>query len=230
MHATSIHCGVCHTQHDKQPLSLAWYDLKNGEPRSQAPALLRAYAWLTDPAIRDKTTFTESDQAAIVRLLGAAADEGYGEAKLSKLTEHLAAVRATSDEFTRLVKVTRDAVQGHFRGEYGAKLALTDPRTKKPLLGNQDNKKAAQDLLAYRNSQTPEAKKAALTKMHPNLRTPTLQCTECHRAQGNLVELSALGYPPARIQAISSPQVKDAIQHVVEGKPFYLPSFLGNKP
>lgn len=230
MHATSFHCGVCHTQHDQKPLSLAWYGLKNGEARNQAPALLRAYAWLTDPSIRDKTAFTVKEQTEIVRLLRAAADEGYGEAKLASLGKHLAAVRATSDEFIRLVGVTRDAVRGHFRGEYGAKLALVDPRTKKPILGSPGNKKAVQELLAYRSASTAEEKALLLKKIHPNRREPTLHCTECHRSEGSLVDLPSLGYPPARIQALSSPLVTDAIEHIVEGKPFYLPTFLGPEP
>jgi len=192
--------------------------------------LLRAYAWLTDPSIRDKTAFTVNDQAEIVRLLRAAADEGYGVAKLAGLGEHLAAVRATSDEFIRLVRVTRDAVQGHFRGEYGAKLALTEPRTKKLVLGSPGNKKEVQEFLAHRGPWTKEEKALGLKKVHPDQRTSTLHCTECHRSQGSLVDLPALGYPPARIQAISSPLVTDAIQHIVEGKPFYLPSFLGTEP
>ncbi len=229
MHATSIHCGVCHAQHDQKPLSLAWYDLNTGKARDRAPALLRAYAWLTEPSIRDKTAFTVNDQTEIVGLLRAAADEGYGETKLIGLGEHLAAVRATSDEFIRLVRVTRDAIQGHFRGEYGAKLALAEPRTKQPLLASLGNKKAVQDFLAHRGPWTTEEKALALKKIHPTRREATLHCTECHRAEGSLVDLPALGYPPARIQAISSPLVTDAIQHVVEGKPFYLPSFLGTE-
>lgn len=227
MHATSIHCGVCHTQQDQKPLSLAWYDLKTGGTRSQAPALLRAYAWLTSPATREKTTFTIKDQTEIVQLLRAAAEEAYEETGLISLSAHLAAIRATSDEFTRLVQVTRDAVQKHFRGEYGAKLALVDPRTRKPLLGDPGNQPAVRDFFARRDTMTDEEKARLLKTIHPQQRDPTLHCTQCHRPEGSLVDFRSVGYPPARIQAISSPLVTSAIDHIVEGKPFHLPEFLG---
>jgi len=229
MHSTSIHCGVCHMQWDQKPLPLVWYDLKTGETRTQAPALLRAYAWLTSPSIRRGPAFTVHDQAEIVRLLRAAADEAYAETELVSLAAHLAAVRAASDEFSRLIKVARDALQGHFRGEYGAKLALTDPRTMKPLLGKNDNAGAIRDFLGWRTALSDEENKALVKQIHPQQRNPTLHCRQCHQAEGSLVDFVALGYPPARIQAISSPRVTSAIDHIVEGRSFHLPEFLENK-
>jgi hypothetical protein len=226
MHATSIHCGVCHIQTDQKPLPLVWYDLKTGKARVQAPALLQTYAWLTSPATRNSSPFTVKDQAEIVRLLRAATDEAYGQTELASLAEHLAAVRATSDEFPRLVKVTREAVQGHFRGEYGAKLALTDPRTGQPLLENPGGNKAGRDFLRQRDTLTDEQKKIWLEKIHPQRRKPTLHCADCHQPEGSLVDFRASGYPPARIQAIASHLVTRAIDHIVEGKSFYLPGFL----
>jgi hypothetical protein len=229
MHATSIHCSVCHVDTDRKPLPLVWYDLKSGAARAQGPSLLQAYAWLTSPAVRAATNFTVKDQAEIVRLMRSASLEAYGEKELTSLAEHLSAVRAASEEFVRLVKVTRETVQGHFRGEYGAKLALRDPRTMKPYLRNAGNEKAVQDYLVHRSSMTDDQKQALLKKVHPQRRAPTLHCTQCHRAEGSMIDFVALGYPPARIQAISSPQVTSAIDHIVEGSTFYLPDFLGNQ-
>ncbi len=228
MHATSLHCGVCHVRTDQKPLALAWYDLKSGKTLTEAPSLLRAFEWLTSPATRGATNFTVQDQAGIVRLLRAASTEAHGETELSALAEHLAAVRVTSDEFRRLVKVTRDAVQGHFRGEYGAKLALLEAGARKPFLRNTGNESAVRDFLSQRNALGEEQKKQLLQQIHPQRRNPTLHCTDCHRAQGSLVDFASIGYPPARIQAISSPQVTSAIDHIVEGKEFHLPEFLGN--
>jgi hypothetical protein len=229
MHATSIHCAVCHLHTEEKPLALAWYDLKTGKVRAQAPALLRAYAWLTSPKARSATTFKPKDQLEIVNLLRSAAVEAYGDIELNSLAEHLRAVRVTSDEFVRLIQVARDSVQGHFRGEYGAKLALTDPRTAKPILRNPGNDRAVRDFLAQRDTLTEEQKKALLTRIHPQRRDPTLHCTQCHRAEGSLVDFSSIGYPPARVQAMSSPQVTSAIDNIVQGRQFHLPEFLGPK-
>src|SRR5690606_8055967 len=56
MHATSIHCGVCHFQTDREPLNLGWYDLDHGEVRAE-PAILQAYAMITNA---DSTARIES--------------------------------------------------------------------------------------------------------------------------------------------------------------------------
>lgn len=226
MHATSIHCAVCHVQNNQTPLDLAWYDLQSGGELGRPPSLLRAFAWLTSPAVRDKKEFTSAEQTEIVRLLRAAVDEAGGEPQLASLAGHLAAVRATSDEFTRLVQVTRDAVQGQFRGEYGAKLALLDAGTRKPFLGMSGIEAATKTFLARRGTLTEPEKTALLKQIHPPRRDRTLQCGECHRVEGSLVNFSSLGYPPARIQAISSPLVTEAIEHIIQGKPFYLPGVL----
>lgn len=229
MHATSLHCSVCHAQQDQSPIPMVWYDLKSGQSRSEAPSLLQAYAWLTSPLLRETNTFTPSDQTEIVRLLRAAAQEAFEEKALVSLAEHLAAVRATSDEFARLVRVTRDAVRGHFRGEYGAKLALVDARTQKPRLAAPGSQQAVEDFLRRRSTLSDAEKVAVLAKIHPPRRNPTLHCTECHRSEKSLIDLPSLGYPPARVQAISSPLVTDAIEHMVEGKPFHLPAVLEPK-
>lgn len=38
------------------------------------------------------------------------------------------------------------------------------------------------------------------------------------------MDLAALGYPPARIEAIVRPLVMQTIQHITEGRPFHIPS------
>ena len=226
MHSTSIHCGVCHVQSDQKPLSLAWYDLQTGKTRPGAPALLRAYEWLTRPSVRGTNSFTVNDQTEIVRLLREASREAHAETDLVSIASHLAAVRAASEEFGHLVKVARESCQGHFRGEYGAKLALFDPNTSKTILRNPGNEQSVRDFLARRDTLGADEKKALLQKIHPLRRDPTLHCVQCHKTEGGLVDFRSLGYPPARIQTISSPLVTSAIDHIVEGKPFYLPSFL----
>lgn len=49
MHATSMHCGVCHmtTESPEPTLALCWYDLDSGEPVAPPP-LLAAYGWLDE--------------------------------------------------------------------------------------------------------------------------------------------------------------------------------------
>ncbi|MEW6440520.1 MAG: hypothetical protein AB1640_06230 [bacterium] len=226
LHVTSLHCGVCHTRVEETPLPLAWYDLKTGENRP-APASLRAYQWLMQPRVQSAPSFSAADQQEIVGLLESTAREAEGEPALSNLAEHLAAVRAQSADFRRLVALARETLPRHFRGEYGAKLALVDSRTREPRLGRTGDEDAIARFLAGRGRLGEEEEASLLKHIHPDRRDPTLHCTQCHRSEGSLVDLTTVGYPPARIAAIIQPLVMQTIEHIAEGRPFHIPSLFG---
>ncbi|MFQ5804970.1 MAG: hypothetical protein ACE5I3_00820 [Phycisphaerae bacterium] len=225
MHATSIHCGVCHLQTEQKPIELAWYDLGTGRKRV-APALLRAYAWLVEARSRESSEWTRADQREIVELIRRADREAGGDPAFKHLADHLAAVRAESEEFAPLLEAARETLPRHFRGEYGAKLALVDPQTRRPWLGHPGSEAAAQEYLSQKDSLRGEEKEAVLTRVHPLRRKPTLHCTDCHRPEGALVDLTTVGYPPARVQALVQPLIMQAIEHIVEGREFHMPTFI----
>ena len=225
LHATSLHCGVCHMQTDQTPLDLTWYDLRSGTP-AEVPALLRAYGWLMTPRALAATDLTPADQRTLVAFLRTAAQEAGREAVLAQLADHLAAVRVGSDEFLRLLETARKTVPQHFRGEYGAKLALVDAQSKQPRLKHPASEEAVRQYLAQAESLGPADRQAVLARVHPLRRQPTLTCTQCHSPQGGLVNLAAVGYPEARIQALLQPLVMQAIEHVVAGREFYMPGFM----
>jgi hypothetical protein len=225
MHATSLHCGVCHLQVEQTPLPLTWYDLASGN-RTDTPALLRAWARLLALPQEPGTTYTPADQAELVTLLRQAAQEAGGEPTLQTLAAHLAAVRAESTEFADLLAEARVVVPRHFRGEYGAKLALLDPGTKQPRLGAAGNQDAIRDYLQRKDTLSAAERAGLLARIHPTRRPQTLRCTECHAPAGSLVDLAAVGYPPARIQQLVQPLLMGAIQHIVEGQEFHMPTFI----
>ncbi|MEP0845726.1 MAG: hypothetical protein HRF50_02770 [Phycisphaerae bacterium] len=224
MHATSIHCGVCHLRSETTPLKLTWYDLATGRPVA-APALLAAYAWLTERPERAPDGWTSAEQKEIVGLLRAA---GASPA-IAGLADHLAAVRAESEEFARLVGLARDIVPRHFRGEYGAKLALRDGAGR-PRLAHEGTEAAVRRYLEPDASRNDAERKRLLAEVHPQRREPTLTCTNCHRAEGSLVELHSVGYPPRRVQDLMRPMVMQAIEHIMQGQPFYMPQFMPERP
>ena len=229
MHATSLHCGVCHERSEREPLGLVWYDLRNGKPICR-PALLEAYEWLTSRSLEDEKRFTREDQKRIVSLLSAASDDSDGDPVLDHLAEHLSAVSVKGSEFTRLLRLARNTIPQHFRGEYGAKLALADPVTAKPLLGNSFGDPAVAEYLEKRVRLSGEEAKRLLEKVHPTKREPTLECSECHTLESSLVDLAAAGYPEARRRAIVQPIVMHAVQNMKAGRPFHIPTFLGVEP
>lgn len=226
MHATSIHCTVCHSEHDARPLPLVWYDLERGAPRS-APALLQAYRWLDEQAPGRSTPSGSTGQQTIVELLRRAAREAGDEPALSRLAEHLAAVRPTSEEFRRLLEVAREVVPRHFRGAYGAKLALRDGRTGRPVLGYPQTRRFIAQYLAEAPALAPERREELLRAIHPQRRSEPLTCTTCHSPEQNMIDHAALGYPPRRIEALRDPLIFQMIEHISRGTPFHLPQFLG---
>jgi len=225
MHATVIHCGVCHMESAVRPLPLTWYDLERGEPR-HAPAVLMAYGWLMDGPGASADPFEPVDQRKIVRLLRTAAREAGGVPALRTLADHLAATRYSSDEFRRLLDVARETVPKHFRGEYGAKLALRDVRTGLPVLGYPSTAEPVRAYLEGSESRNPVRTQSLLAQIHAPQRKQTLHCTDCHRQRSTLVDLASVGYPASRMEALIRPLVMRTIEHIVGGQPFYLPGFL----
>ena len=222
MHATSIHCGVCHMRTEHRPLDLTWYDLDTGAA-CDPPSILQIYDLLTSPRKRRALqTPTEADQRNIVALLRAAAEQADGLPALEQLAEHFAAVRAASGAFQSLIEVGRSTLPRHFRGEYGAKLALSNPQDRTPQLAHPDTADAVRNYLRHADSIPPVEHDTLLAAIHPLRRAQALTCIDCHREAESLVSFSAAGYPPARIKALTRPIVFQMVEHISAGRPMHL--------
>lgn len=227
MHATSIHCGVCHFKGEETPRDVAWYSLDDGRP-SDPPAMLRAYALLTEEnASALWAQEGSSRQSALVRALREAASEAEELPVLRDLADHFAAYRVGSAGFEKMLQEAPAVLDRHFRGEYGAKLAMRDPRTLRPILGHPDTKQAVRKWLA-RTEQTPgDERQAMLAAVHPLRRETPLSCTDCHRAEQSLIDFAALGYPRARVTRFTDSIVFRMIEHINAGRAFNLPQVVG---
>jgi hypothetical protein len=222
MHATSIHCGVCHFQHEDGPLSLTWYDVADGRA-GDAPAVLRAYAWLEEH--REAVALTRAEQREISEWLRLAAAAAGGAPELERVGRAVAAVRPDSERLPALLAEALAAVQRSLRGAYGAKLAVRDSATGQPLLGHPRTAAAIADWLR-RGAQTQGAEREALlAAVHPLRGKEALECSACHRPEGARLNLTDLGYPAGRIRALHEPAVFEMIEHISAGRPFYMPTF-----
>jgi hypothetical protein len=227
MHATSLHCGVCHLRSDDRPLVTTWYDLRTGRPRA-APAVLQTYAWIaSDPGRRELASPTSADQDKLVQLLRDAARETDYEPALTQLAEHVADVRYSSPGFQALLERARAILPRHFRGEYGAKLALLNQQRRQPILATPGTAAAVEAFQREAATADPARRQELLAAVHPACRSQPLHCTECHRADGSLIDFAALGYPPARQEALVRPVIFQMIENIAAGHPMYLPQFLG---
>lgn len=222
MHATSIHCGVCHMQTEARPRPVAWYDLESGE-QTDTPAILRAYGMLTT-AEGTTPALTEDDRRALVPLLRQAAADADNDPTLRELARHFAFVHAGAAMTADLIESAAATLARRMRGEYGAKLALTDAEGD-VLLAHPDTSPLVREYLT-RGQTMPEAERTdLLTRLHPLRADQPLFCGDCHQAEQPAINLSSLGYPPARAAQLVRPIVTEMIAHIAEGRPMFLPGF-----
>ncbi len=228
MHATSLHCGVCHMKSADTPLAMTWYGLDDAKA-SAPPAALRAYALVMSAEGRQRfARATAADQTELVGLLREAARQADGVQALEQLADHIAAVRSDSDAFRDFVEAARSLLPRHFRGEYGAKLALSDRASKRPIVGHPGTEAAVKEYLesAQHGPLIAAARDSLLGRVHPLRREKPLHCTDCHRQEGSLIDFAGLGYPPARREALFSPPVFQMIENIAAGRPMHLPQFI----
>lgn len=221
MHATSMHCAVCHFDEKTVPLALTWYDIETGKP-SAPPALLRAYGWLT--ARTQQSTFTRDEQSEIAGLVREAARAAHDDAALLRIAQQLEGFRPSGENFVAALQDATDLIRRMFRGSYGAKLALRD-MSGEPIFSHPNTQNAVRDWLANGANAAGSLREKMLTDVHPRRRAETRHCSECHVEKGGLVEFEKLGYPPARVYSLHNSPVFQMIQHIREGRPFYLPGF-----
>ncbi|HPF41359.1 MAG TPA: hypothetical protein P5081_20550 [Phycisphaerae bacterium] len=228
MHATSVHCGVCHMKTDRAPLSLTWYDLSSGNS-TNPPAILQAYGLLTSDEYEKNRETPDSDyQSELVRLLKLAAKEADNLPALKQLADHVSAVRATSDEFKLLLVQAREALPRHFRGEYGAKIGMRGVGGD-PILTHPNTEKLIAQYLEQKDTIKGRDRKDLLDRIHPLRRDKPLDCSACHRKTDSLIDFARMGYPPARAKALVDPVVVEMIENINKGVPFHLPEFINPK-
>ncbi len=221
MHATSLHCSVCHVESDSAPLPLTWYDLGDGRTVS-APAALRALRRLSEPLGDDR----RAAQRELVELVREAAVGAADAPELRALATHLASVRAESEDFAAFVEAAGAILARHLRGEYGAKLSLADRAGGAPLRMSDAAQAAATRYLEERDSLDEAQRKRLLDEIHPTRRSQTLTCTQCHTTESPLVDLLRSGYPESHVERLRAPLLMQAIENAMAGRPFYLPGFL----
>ncbi len=225
MHATSIHCGVCHMKTEDRPLRLAWYDLKTGQARER-PAILDAYDLVTSAGHGASPPAPDEDfQDRLVGLLRTAATAADELPALKLLADHVAAIRVENPAFATLIESVRNSLPRHFRGEYGAKLAMVGADGR-PILAHPNTGPLVEQYLRSGSTMSEADRAQLLEKIHPLRRSEALRCSDCHRPSGGLLDFAAAGYPEARVQALMAPVVTQMIEHIDEGRTFHFPGFI----
>lgn len=227
MHATSLHCGVCHMKPAMEPAELVWYDLTTAL-RSGPPAILSVLSELLQlrSAEAGGSVADIAGRRRIQDQMGAAARQSGGNPALTELANHFAAVRAESPAFDELVTAALASLPRHFRGEYGHKIALRDAASGKAVLGHPGTRDAVVRFRQRRATAGDEEKVRLLAAVHPLKRDEPLSCDACHRVEGGFIDWSSLGYPPSRVHDLEHSMLFQMIQRISEGNEFHMPGFL----
>lgn len=230
MHSTSIHCGVCHMTGDERPRPLAWYELEEGRV-VEPPAILQAYGMIASADAEQRwAKATSDDQKLLVRRLRDAARQSPAGNAITTLAEHFEAVAPRSPMFQSLLVEARASLPRHFRGEYGAKLAMKSADGH-PILGHPGTEQVVQTYLARREGLDKQAREQLLEKVHPLRRKEALSCGECHTPSDSLIDFKAAGFPQPRIDAMVAPIVVRMTDHLRRGDPaFTMPEFTSPEP
>jgi hypothetical protein len=223
LHATSLHCGVCHMASDGAQPALTWYDLTTGQTASP-PAALRAMGWL-DANERNPGGISAADQAAFVALLKEANRTVHAR-DMERLIEHVAAVRHDRPDLPALLRDARSVLQSHLRGEYGVKLALRS-EAGGPVLAHPGSADATTAFVASRETLSGAAREQLLNQVHTRRAAQPRMCTDCHTTDRSAINFAKLGYPDARVRALTEPVLMSAIQKIMQGEEFHLPGFVG---
>lgn len=223
MHATSIHCAVCHYAPHDRPPDLLWYDLDTGEP-IERPPLLAAYDLVTSLSGPQAAALSAEDQDKLVGLLRAAGDAAASEAgrRIAALAESVAAPRPASEEMRHAIAVARAVLPKFFRGEYGAKIALRGDDGR-PLLRYPNTREAVTAYLSLDDSAGRGRREELMRLVHLGGESPSIDCALCHRTEGSWIDLRSLGYPQPRIDALHNPWLARTIEHMAAGQTLRLP-------
>ncbi len=223
MHATALHCGVCHFEagppDDTAAMPLTWYDLQTGAA-DEPPALLIAYAQI-EAALAQREPLDRAARDQLADLLETAAERG-ADPGLARAVGHFRAAASRADDPLTLLRTLRARVQRAFRGTYGTKLAVrsTDGRA---LLGHPTSEEAVAAYLSRVDDLDAAEREERIAAIHTRRRETPLACAACHAPDARRIDWEALGYSRSRISELQGPLLFQMIEHIRDGRPFVFP-------
>ena len=221
MHATFLHCQICHTTATVNPLKTAWIDTRTGH-RQDAPAVLQLIRELEINADRILVA-PDRIHEALCRLLAQAVQISGPESILEYFSIRLNTAAPGSAVWRQPITQLAEELPNQARGEYGAKIALDT-------LGDPFEQANDRRLDQARRSAglrpgSPE-RMELVRQAHSDVETNPDSCLPCHGGQPARLDWQFLGYPPKRQAELSNLIITRMIQQNRQGQPFYWPGML----
>lgn len=220
-HSTFLNCMTCHTQTSARPMEAGWIDLEGAE-RREPPAILRLISYLHG----NGTIIEEQPRVAhgtILPLLRETVKVAGDDNVLNYLLLQIDTSQPGSPVWKHTVAQLARELPAHARGEYGAKIA--------PGAGNDArvvNRKLQRLARDYNDARegSPE-RKEIVSSIHASVRVAPQGCLACHGGRDFLLDLEALGYPPARAEELKDLPLARMAEQVRQGRRFHLWKILG---
>jgi hypothetical protein len=232
LHVTFMDCAVCHEGASGR-IDAQWVALSTGQ-KHEPPPMLRLAGFLeqNSDAIRQLLDLhtgratTQSVKADVVAmhgtisgLLRSALTIVGGDPVLDDVLLELDSSNPGSPVWVRSLGQLVIEIPRHTRGEYGAKLARTNPGGGAPA----DRARVAEEVRRAGGSPTPQQ----WGRIHTGLLPRPEACLACHSDQPGMLDLEALGYSPKRAASLRALPLARKMQDIREGGEFELPRVPG---
>jgi hypothetical protein len=221
MHASILDCMVCHATEDTGPVEIQWFDLRRQQPTGP-PAIVQLAARLAESEGRQAGHEAELS-AELQSLLEEALLQAGDVAPLGDWLLRLRTTHPRGALWNSIVAQMRREIDTFTFTDASAKLCLVRAGQR---LGTPDDRQraAATRLRTGGAGLAAGLKEELLQTVHRDVVKRQPQCSRCHAPEGGFIDLTALGYPPARVQALQHSVLARQVESIEAGRPFHLPA------
>lgn len=215
LHVTFLDCLVCHEQPGNEPIQTHWVSIATAQ-KQNSPAVLRLIA-LLEAMPGDKSKDQEL-HPQVITLLKEMVATSKPEREIEDLQIQIETSVPSSPVWTMSVHELKHRLPGHARGEYAAKVVRDFSAI--------DQKKLPQQTKSYLSTTDAAAKKSLEKEMHKGIIAKPNACATCHAKEPNILNFSALGYAPTRVNSLQTLPLARMVQQIRSGESFQLPKLL----
>ncbi|MCF7957201.1 MAG: cytochrome b/b6 domain-containing protein, partial [Phycisphaerae bacterium] len=223
MHTTIMDCGVCHSTRTTQSLPTAWYKLESGAT-CETPAVLRLASFFETTDVTDPAMFSTYSKM-IIELLRDALEEAGDNEQLKGWLVHLETTNPQAKLWRDVVADISKGIQMHLHGEYNAKIAIVGRDNHRPV-PSAKQQLAIDRYLKYKEKQpvkqSDAQKKSLQDDVHQNVMPVGKLCKACHNSNLPMLDFSALGYSPKRIDFLQNSPIARKMQELPAGEVFHI--------
>lgn len=213
-HANFMSCELCHEPATPASERPGWLSMASRAP-VEPPAALRLAHWTeqSDDQIQAKLVEVQAQVPALLKELQTVSG---GDSVLGYLAVQLETSEPGSPMWRETFARLRQELPRHVRGDYGAKIAVHDPV--------RDRQRWALRDRYFATDGNDQLRAVLREQIHEGIALQAIGCQACHGGDPPCLDLVHLGYTPTYAQYLQGTPIAAMMQHIREGRPFYLPN------